>query len=176
MKNIKLKIICFIVGFVVLPLSISCDDDRGYDDYDAGQTQLQPMSGEWFINITDEATGEVLVAHALHRTFDDNNGRLFISDRDYSDTTPPLSYFGWWLESRVDVNPQEMSFSGVNEENFADGSLVNITDGIIIKNGGQSRTGVITDSIFFRAEFDYDPGTVLVFSGHKRTGFVEDEF
>ena len=152
----------------------SCDDKRGYDDYEPEVTPTLAMNGEWWVDITDAATGEVYIEHALHRTFDDNNGRMYISDR-ITASSPP-DFYGWYLESLVDVNTSDLSFSATDEFNFADESSVTITEGKIYKNAGHSRTGVVTDSIAFKAVFDYDPGTTLLFTGHKRTGFEEDEY
>ncbi len=170
MKNIKNNIKLLAVALAMTATLASCDDKRGYDDYEPGGSPTQAMNGEWWIDITDEATGDLQVAHALHKTYDDNNGRMYISDRSGS------SFTGWWLESLVDVNTSDMSFSATDEFNFADESAVTITEGKIYKNAGHSRTGVVTDSIAFKAVFDYDPGTTLLFTGHKRTGFEEDEY
>jgi len=91
----KLNIKKIIVGLFVVLTAISCDED-GYDDYDPGNTPTESMSGEWWIDISDEATGTLQVQHALHRTYDDNNGGLWISDRASATT-----FTGWYLESVV---------------------------------------------------------------------------
>jgi hypothetical protein len=173
MKNIKLNIAIILAG-LFLTVSASCDD-QGYDDYDAGHAPTQAMNGEWWIDIIDEATGEVLVPHALHTTYD-NNGTLYISDRIFADVNPPLSYSGWWLETPLQHNINDLTFSATNQVNQADQSVVTITEGRIIKNGGHTQSGAVADSIVFRGVFDYDPGTTLLFAGHRRTGFTEDEF
>jgi hypothetical protein len=46
----------------------------------------------------------------------------------------------------------------------------------VIKDGGRSKTGVKTDSIYMVVEFSDDLGTDYEISGHMRTGFVEDEY
>lgn len=170
MKYIKSNLKYIVLPFVAVFFMIACDED-GYDDYDPGKTPTQAMSGEWWIDITDEASGELQVQHALHRTYDDNNGGLWISDR-----ASATSFTGWYLESVVQPNVENLTFSGANLPNFADDTAVTITEGKIIKNGGHSATGVVVDSIYFKGVFDYDPSTVLIFAGHKRTGFEEDEF
>ncbi|WP_240409047.1 lipid-binding protein [Flavobacterium psychrotrophum] len=157
-----------LLPVVAILFVISCDED-GYADYDADGKPSLTMNGEWFINISDE-TGTVQVANALHRTYDDNNGGLWISDR--FDAT---QFYGWYLESVVQYDLQNLTFSGSNLTNFADDSKVTITEGKIIKNGAHTESGVVVDSIYFKGVFDYDPETVLIFSGRKRTGFEEDE-
>ncbi len=171
MKNIKLNILKTLGGiFAVVFISASCDN-KGYDDYDAGGTASEKMNGEWFIDISDE-DGNVYVEHALHKTFDANNGKMYVSDQEGSDD----SYTGWYLVSQVDYNLNDLTFSATGVDNASDGSIVNITEGKIIKNVAHSKNGNVVDSIYFKGEFDYDPGTIIIFSGHKRTGFLEDEY
>jgi hypothetical protein len=158
-----------LLPIVAILFAISCDED-GYADYDAGGKASLSMSGEWFINISDEETGTLQVANALHRTYDNNSGGLWISDR--FDAT---QFYGWYLESEVQYDLQNLTFGGSNLTNFADDSKVTITEGKIIKNGARTESGVVVDSIYFKGVFDYDPSTVLIFSGRKRTGFEEDE-
>lgn len=164
-SNIKYIALVLLAGIV----SVACEED-GYADYDAGGTPTEAMSGEWWIDISDAATGDVYVQHALHRTYDDNNGGLWISDRAGED-----SFYGWYLESIVNVDTENLTFSATNAFNNADESEVTITEGKVIKNGGRSATGVVVDSIYFKGVFNYDPETVLIFAGTKRTGFEEEE-
>ncbi|OYQ38230.1 hypothetical protein CHU92_06050 [Flavobacterium cyanobacteriorum] len=175
MRYIKLNIVAILLCLASAMAVTSCEDE-GYDEYDAGATPTAALNGEWWINIADEATGQILIPHALHRTFDANNGKMYISDRFYGDTSPPLTYFGWELIAQVNPDVQNLAFSATDAFNEADESSVTITEGRVFPRGGRSQTGVVTDSIYFKAVFDYDPETVLIFSGHKRTGFIEDEY
>ena len=170
MKNIKHKISILAGIFALAASIISCDDSRGFDDYSAGGSPTQALNGEWVIDISDEATGDVYVTHALHKMYD-NNDSLYISDRVGSSE----SFTGWWLESRLDFDLETLTFSATDEMNYTDGSIVTITDGKILKGAAHSPSGVVTDSIYFKGTFDYDPETVLIFSGHRKTGFEEDE-
>jgi Lipid-binding putative hydrolase len=166
MKNRYTTLIAGCVFF--LTALISCDN-QGYDDYDAGSQPTEALNGEWFIDISDEA-GNVYVSHALHKTYD-FNGNLFITDREGSSD----SFTGWWLESQLEYNLDALTFSATDAENTADGSFVTITEGKILKDAAHSPSGVVVDSIYFKGVFDYDPETVLIFSGFRRTGFEEDE-
>jgi len=154
---------------LVAMLTMSCDED-GYDDYNPGNTPAASMSGEWYIDITDEATGDVLATNTLHRTYDDNNGGLWVSDRLTATT-----FSGYYLESVVNYDLANLTFGGNNLPNLSDESVVTITEGKIIKNGAKSESGAVVDSIYFKAVFDYDPENTIIFAGHGRTGFVEDE-
>jgi len=172
MKNLKSDIKKILLSMFVITTLTSCEDN-GYDDYGQDVNPTVAMNGEWWINISDP-DGNALVEHALHKTYDTNmgDGKMYITDRVGSTET----FTGWWLESPVTVNVDNLTFSATGVENTTDGSIVNITDGKILKNAGHSRTGVVVDSIYFKGEFDYDPGTILTFAGTKRTGFEEDEY
>ena len=153
----------------VLALTVSCDEVRGYDDYDPGQTPTVTMNGEWFIDIVDQGSGDVLAEHVLHKTYDAGfgNGQMYIDDEQN----------GYYIKGLVNTDLNNLTFYTSGVENLADpGSTFNITDGKILKNAARSRDGNVVDSIYFRAEFSYDPGTTIIFSGHKRTGFLEDEY
>jgi len=170
----KLNIISkALIAFIVLSFA-SCDD-KGYDKYDQGASPTAALNGEWYIDVIDEATGTVYVQHAFHKTFDDglNDGKMYISDRIGAGDT---DFSGWFLVSKVDVDVENLTFSVTGAENTADGSIVNITEGKILKNVATSRDGNVVDSIYFKGEFDYDPGTTIIFAGHRRTGFLEDEY
>ncbi|MHA3787313.1 lipid-binding protein [Flavobacterium hauense] len=170
MKN-KFNILKMLTLVFVTVNLVACND-RGYEDYDAGGTPSQVMNGEWYIDISD-VDGNVYAQHTLHRTFDDNNGKMFISDRIGPEDD---DYSGWYLVSRVNYDLSNLTFSAAGTDNDADGSIVNITEGKILKNAAHSQSGNVVDSIYFKGEFDYDPGTIIIFSGHKRTGFEEDEY
>lgn len=169
MKNIKLNIKVILCSIVALASFTACDED-GYADYDAVGTQTQAMNGEFWIDISD-ADGNLYVQHALHKLYD-NNGQLMITDRIGSTE----NFTGWWTEAALDYNPDDLTFSATDAENTADGSVVTITEGKILKGAGHSATGNPVDSIYFKAVYDYDPETVLTFAGTRRTGFEEDEY
>jgi hypothetical protein len=170
MKKIINKIVLISILFLGL---VSCENN-GYEDFKQETTPSVAMNGEWYINITDEASGEVQVEHALHKTFDSNDGKMHITDRILA--SDPAKFTGWWLETKLDVNTKDLTFSITDALNTADESKVKITEGKIIKNAAKSKTGVVVDSIYFKAVFDYEPTQVLIYSGHRRTGFLEDDF
>ncbi|WP_330441856.1 lipid-binding protein [Flavobacterium sp. C4GT6] len=165
MKNIKRLLL--LVGIFAFSIT-SCDVD-GYDDYGMETTPSVAMNGEWWIDIIDEASGSVLAQHILHKTYDTNagDGRMYIDDNQN----------GYWIKGTVAVDLNGLTFTTTDEDNLVDpGSTFNVTDGKVLKNAAHSESGVVTDSIYFKGEFSYDPGTIIIFAGHKRTGFLEDEY
>jgi len=68
-----------------------------------------------------------------------------------------------------------LSFAGTNLTNTESTNKIVVKNGKIVKNGGQSTSGVITDSISFEIEFSDEPGVVYKAEGTRKTGFLEDE-
>ena len=163
MKKIINKITIVSILFTAL---VSCEN-KGYEDYEQKNSFTGVLNGEWYVDVIEESSGNVEVEHALHYTYDTNNGSMFIDDRKN----------GWYLKGKLNVDVNNLTFNIADEDNLNDaGSTFTITEGKIIKNAAKSKTGVATDSIYFKAEFDYDPGVIYIHSGHRRTGFEEDDF
>lgn len=152
-----------LIGLLFIGLA-SCTNG-GYAEYKQEYSPSTALNGEWFIDII-APNGKVEVAHALHKTYDSNDGKMFIDDAKK----------GWWMKGKLNVNTSDLSFNALNEPNLLDSGTFTVTEGKIVKNGAKSKTGNIVDSIFFKAEFSYEPGVIYTFSGHKRTGFLEDEY
>jgi hypothetical protein len=167
MKIIKNNINKILFGIFTITTLGSCQND-GFDEYEPVVTPSVEMNGEWYIDIID-ASGKVLAQHAKHRTYDTNKGdnTMVINDNK----------LGWYLKGNVNVDTKNLTFSTTDEVNQNDpGSTFTITEGKILKGAGHSKTGAVTDSIYFKGEFSYDKGNVLIFAGHKRTGFLEDNY
>lgn len=149
-----------------MTLLASCEND-GYDDYKVEVTPSVEMNGEWYIDISD-ADGNVLAQHAKHVTYDSNEGNntMYINDNKT----------GYWLKGKVTIDPKNLTFSTTGEKNLIDSGTFTITEGKVLKGAAHSRAGNVTDSIYFKGEFSYDPGTIITFAGHKRTGFLDDNY
>jgi hypothetical protein len=164
MKDIKLKIAAITLSLCAFTLVTSCDEGG---EPDPGGTSMQRYAGDWWITISDP--DGPLAPPLLHSTYNTaaNDNTLWIDDHQNA----------YWIKCKVTVN-SDGTFSGSDLPNLNDpGSTVTITEGKIIKNGGTSRGGHVVDSIYFRAHFSYDDeGYDIIHAGHKRTGFLEDEF
>lgn len=84
----------------------------------------------------------------------------------------------WDFKVKVTADPNNLTFSANQAVSAIDGYniKINVTDGKIIENGGHSKTGVLTDSIYMKIEFEDDPGTIYSIRGHARTRFAEDDY
>ena len=161
------KTINKIAIITILLFSFTSCENNGYEDYEQKVSPNGALNGEWYINVIEESSGTVEVEHALHYTYDSNDGKMFIDDRKN----------GWYLKGKLNVDANNHTFNASDEDNLNDlGSKFTITEGKILKNAGKSKTGVATDSIYFKAEFDYDPGVIYIHSGHRRTGFIQDDY
>ncbi len=171
MNTIKNNFLKILFGLLVITSFSSCDEGG---DPDPGGTTTEKFAGDWYISVLD-SNGDILVDHALHATYNSaaNDNTMWIDDNPQHASTPN----GWWLKAKITVDLSNGTFSGTSQKNLNDPtSTVIITEGKIEKDAGVSKAGHKVDKISFKAEFSYDPGNVLTFVGHKRTGFKEDEY
>jgi hypothetical protein len=168
--------------FVTLSLTVIMSCDLGGQP-DPGGTSTKDYAGDWFINIKD-AAGTSIVDHALHATYNSssNDNTLWIDDwitrlGPASSTNVPSGYN---LRSKVTIDLNNGTFNCTKQPNLNEtanpNSTVTITEGKIEKGAALSKGGHAVDKISFKAEFSYDPGVIIFFEGHKRTGFLEDEY
>ncbi len=162
------KIFLIVAVAIVIGLA-SCEND-----IDPGQNSLMRLSNEWWgqIYVPDGSGGLTDIGQGYQHLLTSNTASgtsdsLFIDD------------FDGLLELKAkvacDVNNLTFTTNGVAVlERYTEGT-VGIGNGKIILDGGKSTSGVKVDSIYFEAEFDWDPGQIYVIAGHGRTGFLEDE-
>ena len=165
-----MKKLFVIIGAVLVTVFSSCENE-----IDPGQNAVMKLSNEWWaqIYIPDGSGGltNLDLGHQHFLTSGTSSGTpdsLFVDD------------FGSLLElkAKVACNISDLTFTTNGTpvtERYTDGTVV-IANGKVFIDGGKSRTAVTVDSIYFEAEFDWDPGQVYVIAGHGRTGFAEDEF
>ncbi|MBL0738790.1 hypothetical protein JI750_17985 [Flavobacterium sp. GN10] len=166
MKKLKLNITRVLAVMFVLTAFVSCDE---VGDTDPGGTSVESMAGDWYITLTD-SDGHVVVEHALHSTYNTaaNDNTMWIDDAKR----------GYYIKCKVEVDTKTGTFKATAADNIQDpGTKVTITDGKIEKGAAVSKGGHKVDKISFRAHFDYDDdGYDILYEGHKRTGFYEDEY
>ncbi|MDH4298685.1 MAG: hypothetical protein OEV74_20605 [Cyclobacteriaceae bacterium] len=164
-----MKQILILIAVGVVFVLASCETD-----IDPGQNAVVKMSNEWWgqIYVPDGSGGlediglgyqHLLTSSTASGTADS----MFIDDFDGL----------LELKAKVACNVNDLTFTTNGEtvvERYTDGTVI-IGNGRIFIDGGKSTTGVKVDSIYFEAEFDWDPGQIYVVAGHGRTGFLEDE-
>jgi hypothetical protein len=165
MRNIKNNIIKILFGILIFTSFASCDEGG---DPNPGGTTTEKFAGDWYIDLSD-SDGASLGTHALHHTYNTsaNDNTMWIDD----------AKSGYWIKCKITMDVVNGTFTAVAQPNLIDDSVVTITDGKIEKGAGLSKAGHVVDKISFRAHFDYDAdGYDILYEGHKRTGFKEDEY
>lgn len=161
--KLKINILLILMSFVV----ISCDTD-GYEDYTAGATNVQDVSGEWYVQTLVD--GEVALDYTLISTYNtaaNTANEMWVDDHQNI----------WWFKVKTPVNVEAKTFSGTDLASNVDGYeiTVNISNGMIVKDGATTTEGDVADSISFDIEFSDDPGTIYTIQGYRKTGFLEGE-
>lgn len=169
MRNIKNNLIKVLFGVLLFTSFTSCDEGG---DPDPGKTTTGSFAGDWYITLTD-SNGDVIVENAFHQTYNTaaNDNTMWIDDHEN----------GYFIKSKFTIDTNTGGFGATNSPNINDGgdntSTVTITDAQIIKDGGISKGGHVVDKITFRVHYSYDDaGYDILYEGHKRTGFAEDEY
>lgn len=168
MKKIKYYLATVTAILFVSTTLVSCDETG---DTDAGGTKTEKFAGDWHIiglepdGVTPAFGGDYVLFSTYNASSNDEN--FWIDDH------------GNFFEIKTKVQAtsySDLTFNGPeNADNLATNDTVHVTNGRILKKAATSFGGHEVDSIYFEAEFIWDPGTVYKFAGHKRTGFLEDE-
>jgi hypothetical protein len=166
-RNKLLFVLAFLSAWATLS---SCEKDAPEVKY----TSTYPVSGEWWVTYKVETSpgkfedveNAGYTALLTYNTSANKPTEIWVDDHG--------NFWGFKVKSGLQMN--NLSFSVTDASNINDGNKVSITNGKVIRNGGLSRTKIKTDSIYFEVEFSDDPGTTYHVSGHRRTGFPEDQF
>jgi hypothetical protein len=137
---------------------------------EVGGTATQSMANEWWVQLYDP-TGAAATdwGHiATYNTSANNADEIWVDDQGEI----------WDFKVKAKADLKAMTFSANKAVSVVDNYniKVTITDGKIIPNVGHSKTGVLTDSISMKIEFEDDPGTIYSLRGHARTRFAEDDY
>jgi hypothetical protein len=144
------------------------------NDIDPGKTAVMKMSNEWWSQLyVPDGSGGLIDTGLGYQHFLTSSTASGTADSIFVDDFASLLE----LRAKVACNVTDLTFTTNGtavRERYTDGTVV-IQNGKIIIDGGKSTSGVTVDSIYFEAEFDWDPGQVYIIAGHGRTGFAEDE-
>ena len=137
-------------------------------------TKLQAMCGEWFVGVFidgEDVGGGGYYLVTTSNTAANNETDLIINDHELLvPDAAPLSVI-------AKVNLSAMTFDKADKlANLTSGeAAVSIIEGKIIKGAATTTGGNKADSIYVKFAFENDPATEWVYSGYRRTGFIEDE-
>lgn len=165
MKKIKILLLA-IVALAIL----GCENE-----IEPGGTKVQKLSNEWWgqLYVVDTGNGELTdlgIGYIKYLTFSTASNR---ADSMFIDDLGELLE----LKAKVGCNTRNLTFNTNGTavlERYTDGTVI-IANGKVLPKAGRSTSGVVVDSIYFEAVFDWDPTTTYAVAGHARTGFAEDE-
>lgn len=168
--NMKKLLIITLSLFIL----VSCKKDLP----DVGNTNSVNMANEWWVTLDQGATKDVFgIGHFKIATYNTsaNDNTMWVDDFKN----------GWGFKVKVTADYSALTFgvpAGGSNLYYNPASpssypvTVKITNGKIFPNAGHSKSGNVTDSIYFNIEFADDPGTIYSMPGHARTRFSEDEY
>jgi hypothetical protein len=158
MKNI-------IIGLLFITAFGACNKE-----YEPEMIDGNELAGDWFVKTYTGGAAVIGYQHIVTATTAAADGKeLLISDGGHI----------WDFKVKCPMDFKNKTFSSKDSlNNLIEGYDIKILvkEGKVIKDGGRSKTGVKTDSIYMVVEFSDDLGTDYEISGHMRTGFVEDEY
>ncbi|SFC82469.1 lipid-binding protein [Algibacter pectinivorans] len=167
--NIILKKLSYLFFSIVMMASFTaCEGVES--EPDASDIVIEEVTGSWYI-IGLETDGETPAFAGDYVLYDiynssENNFDFWIDDHN--------TFFQ--LKSKGTVDLSSLTFSSeANTAELYTGETVTISNGQITKDSFTTASNTVVDAIYFEAEFSWDPGTVYIFKGHKRTGFVGDD-
>lgn len=166
MKNIYI-----ISLFLALGFTTACEKD----DPEIQNTATYPVSGEWWVTYqVRDAQGQLEdVGGGYHHFLTFNTA----SNKADSIWVSDAGEF-WDFQVKAGLNLANRTFAVNEGQNISYDSKVRINNGKVLLGQGRSTSGVVTDSLYLEAAFDDDEepfGTTYIISGHRRTGFLEDE-
>jgi hypothetical protein len=161
----KLVLLLAIIGLA------ACEKE----DPEIKNTATYPVSGEWWVTYQVRNTegqledvGGGYYPLLTFNTASNTADSIWVSDAG--------SF--WDYQVKADLDLPNMAFSVNEGQNISYESKVRLANGKVLMGQGRSTSGVVTDSLYLEVAFDDDTepfSTTYIVSGHRRTGFLEDE-
>lgn len=132
-----------------------------------GGTSAEKMANEWWVTLKI-GNQDLLGTHVAFSTYNtsDNKDSIWLDDLEN----------GYDFKCKAAADFNNLTFSTKNTQNQYYDIRVDISNGKIFPNGGISKAGNVTDSIYFEAKFSDDPDNTYIISGTARTRFPEDDY
>jgi hypothetical protein len=173
----KIKILSIVALLFSASFFTACEKDDPEIEY----TATKEMNGEWYVTYKRQnASGQWVnnpygvgyTRLSTYNTAANTPDQLWVSDAG--------NFWNYQVKTTSDLGAKSFSANDVTSVALDSKGKpydikVTITDGKIIEKGGRSKTGVEVDSIAFTVQFEDEAFPYLV-TGHRRTGFLEDEY
>jgi hypothetical protein len=158
-----MKKINALLLLIMITMAVSCKKDDK-----PGETAAVKAANGWWVTFTLGGSDVYSLGTFFLSTYNTsaNNDSLWVDDLKNS----------WQFKVKTKIDYSTLTFSTTNAPNEYYNITVNITDGKILPKAGRSKSGVATDSIYFKANFSDDPSNTYVIKGTARTGFIEDDY
>ena len=130
------------------------------------------LAGQWYVRLltedgTDAGGGHHTILTAT--TADPSKSELLIDDEGH--------YGGFVVKCPMDIPNRTFTGGSDSLENLGGGAKMFVTSGKVLEGVGRSKTGVEVDSIYMMIQYgDDSTATVYELSGHRRTGFGDDDY
>lgn len=162
MKRLVYIVVILLMGSTIY----SCQES-----FEVGSTSAEKLAGEWWFAILDE-NGDVMYDYdylasrmSTFNTAANSASEIWVDDFQN----------GWEVKAKVQANVDNLTFGSADSvyNVYIDENMI-IRDGQIWEGTATSKDGNVTDSIRFTTVFS--DGTILIYAGHRHTGFEEDEY
>jgi hypothetical protein len=166
----KINKLLIVLGLLVVGAS-ACQEE-----YEVPMIMGNELAGEWYVtykvggvDIYGVGYSTMLTTTTADASTENDAGEILVTD---------LGHF-WDYKAKTPSNTAGLSFGSPDSTmNLVDGYpiMMVVRSGKIFTDGGRSKTGVVADSIWMEMGFEDDSATVFEVSGHRRTGFLEDDY
>lgn len=162
-KIILKRLSYLFLSFTLIISYISCDQVESVSD--VNDILISEVAGTWVVEIERDGAHFDYNTISIYNTSANETDFMWLDDQEH----------GWGLKAKVPLNLGSLTFGGADLEETAFDVMVDITEGVIIKNGTTAPSGTVVDSIYFKAEFSDIPGEIWEYYGFKSTNKVEDQ-
>ena len=152
----------FILTLIMVSSFSSCEQEESVADQ--SDILIEGITGKWVVDIDADGENQAHNTITTYNTSNNDTNAMWLDDEEH----------GWGLKAKVNLNYDDLTFSGTDLEELYYGVTVTITDGQIVKGGATAPSGDVVDSIYFKAEFSDIPGVIWEYYGYKSTAKIDD--
>lgn len=133
-----------------------------------GGTSAQSMANEWWVTFTLNGQDVFNLGHQKITTYNtaNNDNNMWVDDLQHL----------WQFKVKTPADFKNLSFGVSHAQNQYYNITVDIMNGKVFPLKGHSKTGNVTDSIYFQTRFSDDSTNVYTISGTARTQWPQDDY